>query len=136
MGDGVSRPCREQSGNNMDEVKRFLNEMKTDPRAAALVKPMEVPKSDAEAAEVYLRLAGLLGFHITREDLADYISEQSQRQQARTARAESRISMDESDLESVSGGFTIKTNPCEETYTSGEWCWWNDSCYEVINIYD
>lgn len=42
-------------------IQKFLDMMRNDPKAQALVKGIPVPKNDQEAAESYVKIAKELG---------------------------------------------------------------------------
>ena len=108
-------------------VQKFLNAVRTDPRAKELEEAMAAPKSDKEAIEGYLKLAKDLGFDMTADELIAGLKGLEQNQKAQT----DKIALDTEDLENVAGG----NETCIDTHVEGEWCWFTDSCEHLITNY-
>ncbi len=121
----------------MKDAKAFLQELQTNPRARETVGRMAIPKNEKEAAECYVRLAEELGYSLTGDEIQTAARELSRTQARKTGDALKKVSLAEEDLDGVAGGVDWEeTGPCESTHTSGEWCWWNDSCEVVISYYE
>ena len=119
----------------MERITRFLQALKTNPRAAELTRNMPKPRNDRETIECYADLAVQLGCDLSKEEITEGLSALVREQRTRTGSAERELGkspLPDDALDFVAGG---AVDPCEETYKAGEWCWWTDSCKDVINIY-
>ena len=81
-------------------VQKFLNMVRNDPKAQALVKDIPVPKSDQEAAESYVKIAKELGFDLTADELMTGLKDMEQAQRTQS----DKVSLDDTALEHVAGG--------------------------------
>lgn len=119
---------------NTDKFVQLLQQMKTDPRAAELVRGMPAPTNDEEAIACYTDLAVKLGSDMSKEEITEGFRALSREQQARTeaARREmEKAAVGEDALDVVAGGATGKDRePYDDDY-----CWWSDSCDRMINFY-
>ena len=119
----------------MQKLMDFLQELKTSPLAAELVRSLQIPQDDQQAVECYADLAEKLGCDLSKEEIKEEMTALCLEQRARTAAAEQDIgkaAVHEDVLDLVAGGSSAA---CEETYQAGEWCWWSDQCSTLINIY-
>ena len=124
---------------HMDKVKKFLKVLQIDPNAQRLARRMQTPESDEEAVDGYVRLAETLGFDISHTEMAEGLQTLAKEQHGKTARTEKRIGrISEEELEDVSGGSQGAWYPayCKDQFVEGQWCWYADSCAQVINYYD
>ena len=117
----------------MDKIRELLEAVKKDPKAQELVKGLGTPKNDTEAISGYLSVAESLNFSITEEEIVEGLRAVIQEQKASSESAAAKVSLADSDLESVAGG---AEEGCADTYKTGEWCWFTDSCSLIINCYD
>ena len=120
----------------MEETKKFLQAISTDPKAKELMKGMKEPENVREAAALYKEVAKKLGYSLTKNDIIAMLTFMEKNQQEQTAKTEGSVkeALDESTLDVVAGGQKIEG--CESTADIGEWCWFSDSCSVVINYYD
>ncbi len=59
-------------------IQKFLDMMRNDPKAHALVKGIPVPKNDQEAAESYVKIAKELGFDLTADEILTGLKDMEQ----------------------------------------------------------
>ena len=119
-----------------EKIGKLMEALQQNPKAQELAKNMKKPESDEEAAEAYAGLAKDLGFDLSADDLLKVLETKEQEQRFRTknaALAVEKASLTEGDLELVAGG---KNEYCDDTFTTGEWCWFNDSCSTLITVYE
>ena len=109
-------------------VQKFLETLRTDPKARELIKAMPVPKNDQEAADGYAGLAKELGFDLTVDEIMEGLKSLEQKQKAQS----DKVTLDADELDRVAGG----KDGCSDTHVPGEWCWFTDSCSYVILYYD
>ncbi len=129
------RTVHKKGGYKMDEVRKFAEALRNDPRAKELVNGLDIPADDEKGVDVYLDLAKKLGFSISREDLLNWEQAQREECKARSEKAEASMeeALDSEEMSMVAGGKDFKG--CESTFNKGEWCWFSDSCKKVINVY-
>ena len=109
-------------------LQKFLDAVRSDPKAQELISAMTTPGSDGEAAEAYVKIAKVLGFDLTADEILAGLKDLEQKQKEQS----DKISLDDHDLENVAGG----ANPeCDDTHVPGEWCWFTDSCSYIISLY-
>ena len=120
----------------MEEVKQFLQEISTDPKAKGLMKGMKEPENVREAAAVYHEVAEKLGYQLTKNDIKTILAFMEKNQKEQTAKTECSVkqALDDSALDAVAGGGENYDN-CDSTAYEGEWCWFSDSCSLIINYY-
>ena len=121
----------------MDKLRSFLQTLKTDPRAAELVRNLPIPQNDQQAVECYADLAKELGCELSREEIVAGFRAMIRNQKKRTATAEKELektALGEDVLDMVAGG-AGHGKTCESTYTPGEWCWWTDQCNDLVDVY-
>ena len=119
---------------NTDKFVQLLQQMKTDPRAAELVRGIPAPTNDEEAVACYADLAVKLGSDLSKEEITEGLRALSREQQARTeaARREmEKAAVGEDALDMIAGGATGKGR---EPYDD-DGCWWQDACGRLINFY-
>ena len=115
-------------------IGAILDELRTEPRTAELLKGKEAPKTPEEAVEMYAAVAKELGYDLTAEELTAYIREQDAARKARTEeRAEAVRRLDDSEIAAVTGGG--EHADCKDTFKDYENCWFNDACDMVMNSY-
>ena len=132
----------------MENIMQFLKALKTDPRAAELVKGRATPRNDQEAIASYAELAQALGCSLSKEEITEALSAMVRERKEKTAKTESEIGklvIHEEALDQVAGGaidFMPDGSPeradkkaCSATYDSGDWCWWTDMCDNLIDLY-
>ncbi len=120
---------------HMDQKEKFLEAILNDPKAKELARSKKAPKNDEESLKSYCEIAKELGFDLKKEEVLQVVVELAKKQRAKTAATAETVKkaeLGEEDLEHVAGG----TDPCEDTYESGEWCWFSDSCSLVITGYE
>ncbi len=121
-----------------ENVRKFLKELRTNPRARNLVKNFRAPASDEEAAAGYVRLAEALGYSIPPEKMKAGLQALEEEVRSRSTGVENAVGrIGEEELEDVSGGSSGAWYPmyCQEQFVENEWCWYADSCSGVINNY-
>ena len=120
------------------KVRKFLKELQTDPNIHRLARNIEPPANDEEAVDGYIRLAEELGHAISREEMAEGLKTLAQEQRKQSEQTGKTISIvDEEELDKVAGGFEDAWYPtyCKDQFVEGQWCWYADSCSQVINDY-
>ncbi len=119
----------------MNEVKKFFEALQNDPKAKELVAGMEVPVDEEKGIDAYLDLAKKLGFSISREDLLSWKQEKEKECKARAEKAQASMTeeLDPQKMSMVAGG--KGDEGCDSTVNPGEWCWFNDWCDHLINVY-
>ena len=120
----------------MNEVREFFKAFSADPRGKELLKAAKEPKTAEEAADMYVGIAKELGVSVSREEMMEFVQAREKDQQAETARAQSAVktAVEEEELDRVAGGLGDNLI-CMDTFSPHEWCWANDSCTYLINIY-
>ncbi len=120
----------------METLKKFMEALRTDPRAEELVKGKEKPESLEDAVRLYAEAAAALGFALTEEDISEGLKVLEEEQKAKTEQAKEAVKeLDTADLEKVAGGIYVNTD-CEDTFKQEENCWFNDGCDQVLNKYN
>ena len=109
-------------------VQKFLDALRSDPKARELVKAIPAPKNDQEAAEAYVRIAKELGFDLTADEIQAGLKGMEQAQKTQSE----KVTLDMDDLANVAGGADER---CDSTFDKGEWCWFSDSCSYLISFY-
>ncbi len=119
----------------MNEVGKFMEALQNDPRAKELMESISVPVDAEKSVDVYVDLAKKLGFTISREDLLNWQQEKDKEYKAKSEKAEAGMAegLDQDQMKMVAGG---GIRPCRDTYKSGEWCWYTDSCAMIAVHYD
>lgn len=113
-----------------ETVKEFLKELKSNPKAAELLKGKEAPKSAEEQLATLTDAAKALGYDLTAEDFSAFMEEQAAALKARTeAQVKGIQTLDDSEVSAVSGG---EDHFCADTYKKGEFCFVLDYC-EVLS---
>ena len=112
----------------------FMEELRKNPGAKALITKNGVPQSAQEFAETLLSAAKKLGIRtqIDAAELAAYIDASAASRKASTDQAvNDLISLDDDEVEEVAGGkthgrlnWTIPEHWCE--------CWANDKCWSAL----
>ncbi len=120
----------------MDEVRKFMEALKNDPRAKELMNSTEIPVDDKKVPDVYLDLAKKLGFSFSREDFLIWVQENEKKCRARAEKAKASMeeALDPEAMSKVAGGKGNKY--CESSFNQSEWCWLSDSCKVAVNIYE
>ncbi len=120
----------------MNEVGKFMEALRDDPRAKELMNSIDVPDEEEKGVDAYLELANKLGSSISREDLLSWKQEKEKECVSRFEKAEAGMmeAMDPEEMSMAAGG--KRGYPvCESTFHKGEWCWFTDACKHVINSY-
>lgn len=120
----------------MNDVSKFLKAVHDDPEVREQLKKQSPPTTDEEAVKVYVDLASSLGYTITTDEIARGLTGAEKYMQGKSdsAAASVKEALDESALEQVAGGGVDPR--CSTTFSTGEWCWFDDSCAYIINGYD
>ena len=116
------------------DVKAFLNSLRINSKAKAMISQIPEPKNTDEWAAAYAKIAGELGFEVTEDDLKEFVAikEKKLQEQANASAAEiEELSADE--LGEVAGGGDH--SDCKDTYKDKENCWVNDGCDIINNHY-
>ena len=88
----------------MEQVKKFFETLRTDPKAKELLAQIK-SEGEADELEILAKVAQKLGFSLTAEEIAQGLEALSQLQDDLTSKAEGAIStLDIEDLEKVAGG--------------------------------
>ena len=119
----------------MDDVSKFLKAVHDDPEVREQLKKQSPPATDEEAVKVYVDLAARMGYTITTDEITRGLTgaEKFMQAKADSAAASVKEALDESALEHVAGGGADPR--CSTTFSTGEWCWFSDSCAYIINYY-
>ena len=118
----------------METMKKYLEALKTDPKAAELLKGAGELKNASEFCAFHAKIAEVLGFILTKEDLLNYLSEMEKKvagESDKAAEAFEELSTEE--LEKIAGGKDC--DECQDTFKQRENCWHNDGCDVVYNDY-
>ncbi len=119
----------------METLKKFLETLRTDPKAEELLKGREKPESLEAAAGIYAEAAKELGFELTEVDIREGFKALEEEQKAKTEQAKDAAQeLNVNDLEKVAGG-KGEEGWCRDTYVDRENCWFNDGCDTIINSY-
>lgn len=111
----------------METLKKFFETLRTNPKAAELLKGKDKPKSSDELVKVYAEIAKELGFDLSEDDLKKGIKALEEEQNVKTGQAkESAQELDESELEKVAGG--RDADDCIYSFQDKENCWIQDGC--------
>ena len=123
----------------MDNVRRFLKALQTDPRAQRIARGFTAPTNDDEAVKGYTRLSEALGFSIPEEEMRTGLQSLAAEMRDKTERNIKKTGrLAEEDLDGVAGGNPGAWYPsyCKDVFVEDQWCWYADSCAAVINHYD
>ena len=116
----------------MEKIKVFMEAVKNDPAATEAVKALGAPKNDAEAVAGYFKVAEMLNFSITKEEIVEGFRNYMREQKSKSDDVAEKVALAETELDGVAGG----ADGCVDTYQDGEWCWFTDSCSLIISYYD
>ena len=121
----------------MEEIKKFFETLKTNPKGKELLTAAKEPATLEEAADLYVGIAEKLGVSLSKENMIKFLQAREKYQQAISEKAEGAVkeALEEKDLDTVAGGAGGATQ-CADTFAPGEWCFITDSCAFVINYYD
>ena len=118
-----------------EKVRELMEAFRTDPKAQELLQSIDKPADEDGMIRCYAEAAQKLGYDLTAEDLTAFIQDQNEARKAKTdALAEGIRSVDDSEIESVTGG-KKGNEECINTYKDKENCVLNDGCDRVINMY-
>ena len=119
----------------MEEVRKFLEEMKTNPKAKQMIENLVVPRNDKQAIEGYYSVAKALNYSFSPEELTEGLIDVAKEKKEKTKEAANQVkqSVSEEDLDQVAGGQLLS---CESTADPGEWCWLSDYCDVIVTDYD
>ena len=119
----------------MEQVRRFLETLRDDPKAREILSNGKTkPDSNEEIVAAYVEVAKKLGYDLTAKQIVEGIREKFKEQAAITAQAENAVKeLDPEELDKVAGG---KGNEdCMVSFNNYENCWWEDGCDRVTNSY-
>ncbi len=117
----------------MANIKAFLDELVSNPKAAELLKGKGEPKSEEEKIKAILEVGKELGYALTADELTAALKEKGEALKARTdAQASEVEKLDDDDLAQASGGKKEHSN-CKDTFRDRENCWLKDGC-DIVNI--
>ena len=115
-----------------EKVKKFLETMKSDPKAGELLKGYEAPADQAGEIRIYAGIASKLGYEITESDLETYLNNTADIMQKKTEEAAADIlELPDDVLDRVAGG-NKEHKSCQDTYEN---CWVNDGCDNIYHVY-
>ncbi len=123
---------------NSEKAAAFLEELKTNPKAAELLKNREQPKTEEERILAFAEAAKTLGYDLTPAKLADYLKAAIAERQAKTdAQAAAVQKLSDSEAESVSGGKTPHevVSGCKFSFEHRENCMYFDACDQNYQSY-
>lgn len=132
----------------MEQLKKFLEFLRTDAKALEILASKEKPESPEEIIRNYAEVAKQFGFSLTKEEIAEGIKALTEEQVSRTAQAEEAAQeLDLDELKKVAGGVdnpaaveaiassTEKQPGCKYSFKHGENCWFQDGCDHAIWTY-
>lgn len=133
-----------------EKIKAFLEEIKSDPKAAMLLSDAAAPKNGKEEAAAYVKAAKKLGYDLTEEEFFAYIQEAVGEQKKKTEAGAAEIEqIPDEELEKAAGGkicfsvvkylycYNVLTHePCKYTFKDRENCWATDACDVMLIKYD
>ena len=121
-----------------EKAMAFLEELKTNPKAAELLKNREKTKNEEEKILAFAEAAKVLGYDLTPVELAEYLKAATVDRQAKTdAQAAAVQKLSDSEAESVSGGKTPHevVTGCKFSFEQEENCMYFDACDQNYQSY-
>ena len=115
----------------MEELKKFLEEIRTNPRANEMINGMEKPESPEELAACYAKIAKELGYTLTEDDILEGVKTIAEDMIAMTEKHKAEMDkLDMDEMNKVAGGLPCHNtfDKCSDTFKDEENCWWNDGC--------
>ncbi len=118
----------------METLKKFFETLRTDPKAAELLKGKDKPESFDALIAVYAEVAEKLGFDLPEDVLREGIKALEKEQSEKTGQAKKAArELDESELAKASGG--RNDDDCYYSFLDKENCWFQDGCDLTIWTY-
>lgn len=117
----------------MQNIKSFLDELTTNPKAIEKLQAKGELKTNEEKLQAILEIGKDLGYELSAEELSEALKEKAAALKERTdAQAEEVETLDDDELATAAGG-KKEHSECKDTYRNRENCWVKDGC-DVVNI--